>query len=238
MTAARASIGMLVFDGMTHLDFGAPFDVFSRMPDTTVHVLSPRGRDVVTDLGQTVPAPFAMADAPPLDVLFVGGGPGVNALMEDDAVLAWLVERAPQASWITSVCTGALVLGAAGLLQGYRAATHWAARDILRTFGAEPSTERVCIDRDRATGGGVTAGLDFALVLAARWHGEDRARGMQLGMEYDPAPPFPGGTPESSPPAVVDRVRGAMAPMTAARAAIAERVRARPGWPGRADRSA
>ena len=225
------SIGMLVFDGMTHLDFGAPFDVFSRMPDTTVHVFSPQGRDVVTDLRQRVPAPDAMAAAPPLDVLFVGGGPGVNALMEDDNVLAWLAERAPSARWITSVCTGALVLGAAGLLQGYRASTHWAARDILRTFGATPSTDRVCIDRDRATGGGVTAGLDFALALAAEWHGEDRARGMQLGMEYDPAPPFPGGSPETSPPAIVERVRGAMAPMTAVRAEIAARVRARPGWP-------
>jgi cyclohexyl-isocyanide hydratase len=232
VSAPPTAIGMLVFDGMTRLDFGAPFDVFARMPQTAVHVLSPAGRDVATDLGKRVHAPLAMADAPPLDVLFVGGGPGVDALMEDAAVLGWLAARAPDARWVTSVCTGALVLGAAGLLRGYRASTHWAAREILRTFGAEPSTERVCIDRDRATGGGVTAGLDFALRLAVAWHGEDRARGMQLGMEYDPAPPFPGGSPETSPPAVVERVRAAMAARTAERAAIAERVRARPGWPG------
>ena len=222
---------MLIFPGMTSLDFAAPLDVFARMPDTQVHVLAKDLSPVVTDIGFRETPTLAMAEAPPLDLLFVGGGPGVNALMEDAATIDFLVERAPAARWITSVCTGALVLGAAGLLKGYRAATHWAAMEVLRDFGAEPTAQRVVIDRNRITGGGVTAGLDFGLTVAAVLHGDRTAQSMQLAMEYAPEPPFDSGSPELAPPEVLTSIRAKLATVTAARRAIARRIVSRDGWP-------
>ena len=223
-------IGMLVFSGMTSLDFAGPLDVFARLPDTEVCVLAKSLDPVVTDIGLRELPSMRMADAPMLDLLFIGGGPGVNALMEDEETISFLTSRAPRAQYVTSVCTGALVLGAAGLLRGYKAATHWAAMDILRYFGAEPIPERVVIDRNRITGGGVTAGIDFALTIAALLHGPQQAQAMQLGMEYDPHPPFAGGSASTSAPALVAAMREGMSAGTQARIDIAKRVAGRKGW--------
>ena len=230
-TALPLAVGMIVFDGMTNMDFVGPHEVFARMPGATVHVLARTPEAVVTDLGLRVLPGGTLRDAPPLDLLFVGGGPGTTALMEDAEVVGFLRDRAPAARWITSVCTGALVLGAAGLLRGHRAATHWAAMEALVPFGAEPTHRRVVVDRNRVTGGGVTAGLDFGLVLADLLHGAEVAQGLQLGMEYDPEPPFSAGSPATAPAALVARLRGAMAPMNERRVEVARRVAAAPGWP-------
>ncbi len=219
-------IGMLVFAGMTQLDFAGPLEVLARMPGAQVHVLGKERAPVLTDIGQAVLPQLALAEAPVLDMLFVGGGPGATALMEDAQVLDFLRERAPAAQWITSVCTGALVLGAAGLLRGYRATTHWTALEVLALLGAEPVRERVVVDRNRITGGGVTAGIDFGLTVAAQLHGEAVAKGLQLGMEYDPRPPFDCGSPATAPAGLVTQVRERAASMTEARIAAATRIRA------------
>jgi cyclohexyl-isocyanide hydratase len=150
--------------------------------------------------------------------------------MEDEETIDFLVQRAPHARWITSVCTGALVLGAAGLLRGYKAATHWTAMEVLPYFGAEPVHRRVVVDRNRITGGGVTAGLDFALTVAAALHGDDHAQAMQLGMEYAPQPPFDTGSPATAPVELVQRVRMQVAKSTEARMAAAQRIALRQGW--------
>ena len=234
LSVGPLSVGMIIFDGMTNLDFVGPHEVFARMPGATVHVLAKAPDPVVTDLGLRVQPTGTLRDAPPLDLLFVGGGPGTTALMEDAEVIAFLRDRGPAARWVTSVCTGALVLGAAGLLRGHRAATHWAAMEALIPFGAEPTHRRVVVDGNRVTGGGVTAGLDFGLVIADLLHGAEVAQGLQLGMEYDPEPPFSAGSPRTAPAALVARLRGAMAPMNERRVGVARRVVAAPGWPGTA----
>ncbi|MGV3680104.1 MAG: DJ-1/PfpI family protein [Acidovorax sp.] len=230
MSAAAFQIGMVVFPGMTSLDFAGPLDVFARLPDTQVHVLAKDLAPVVTDIGFRELPSLRMADAPALDLLFIGGGPGVNALMEDDETLSFFAERAPRARYVTSVCTGALVLGAAGLLRGYRAATHWAAMEVLRHFEAIPVDQRVVVDRNRITGGGVTAGIDFGLTVAAELQGAGLAQAMQLGMEYAPEPPFSTGSPATAPADLVARVRERLSASTAARMAAAERVARRNGW--------
>jgi cyclohexyl-isocyanide hydratase len=230
MSAAAFQIGMVVFPGMTSLDFAGPLDVFARLPDTQVHVLAKDLAPVVTDIGFRELPSLRMADAPALDLLFIGGGPGVNALMEDDETLSFFAERAPRARYVTSVCTGALVLGAAGLLRGYRAATHWAAMEVLRHFEAIPVDQRVVVDRNRITGGGVTAGIDFGLTVAAELQGAGLAQAMQLGMEYAPEPPFSTGSPTTAPADLVARVRERLSASTAARMAAAERVARRNGW--------
>lgn len=219
-------IGMLVFPGMTQLDFAGPLEVLARMPGAQIHVLGKERAPVLTDIGQAVLPQLALAESPALDMLFVGGGPGATALMEDVHVLDFLREHAPAAQWITSVCTGALVLGAAGLLRGYRATTHWTAMEVLPLLGAEPVHERVVVDRNRITGGGVTAGIDFGLAVAAQLHGEAVAKGLQLGMEYDPRPPFDCGSPATAPAELVAQVRGRAASITEARLAAAARIRA------------
>jgi cyclohexyl-isocyanide hydratase len=220
-------IGMVIFPGMTALDFAAPLDVFARMPNARVHVVGKTMQPVKTDLGFFDSPTVTMRDAPRLDLLFIGGGPGVNVLMEDEETLEFFRSREPDAQWITSVCTGALVLGAAGLLRGYRAATHWAAMGILPLLGAVPIDERVVVHGNRITGGGVTAGLDFALTVVAQLHGDERAQTMQLAMEYDPQPPFPGGSPRSSPAPLVARVRELLGHVTQARLEAAQRARAK-----------
>ena len=217
-------IGMLIFPGMTNLDFAGPLEVLARMPGAVVHVLGKERAAVLTDIGQPVLPQLTFAEAPALDMLFVGGGPGATALMEDTDVLDFLRERAPVARWITSVCTGALVLGAAGLLRGYRATTHWTAMEVLPLLGAEPVHQRVVVDRNRITGGGVTAGIDFGLAVAALLHGEAVAKGLQLGMEYDPRPPFDCGSPGSAPADLVAQVRERAATLTEARLAAARRI--------------
>ena len=220
----RFTIGMLIFDGMTNSDFAAPADVFARVRSAQVHVIGKSTEPMTTDAQVRVVPSLALRDAPPLDLLFVPGGPGTTSLMEDAEVLDFLTSRAPRAQWITSVCTGALVLGAAGLLRGYRATTHWSAMEVLPLLGAEPVDERVVIDRNRITGGGVTAGIDFGLSVVSELFGMEMAQLIQLGQEYNPRPPFNAGSPRTAPPEVVQRYRTLTAKQTEDRMAAARRA--------------
>jgi cyclohexyl-isocyanide hydratase len=206
-------IGFLVFPDMTQLDFTGPYEVFARLPDSVVHVVGKAVGPVRTDRGLVLVSSVSCERCPQLDVVVVPGGPGQQALMADEAVLGFLREQATQARFVASVCTGALVLGAAGLLRGYRATTHWLSLPLLEMFGAIPVDERVVLDRNRVTGGGVTAGIDFGLRLAAILRGELVAQQIQLQMEYDPAPPFHSGSPATAPKAIVDAARRAAAPL-------------------------
>ena len=219
-------IGMLIFRDMTQLDFTGPYEVFAQMKDCEVKVIAKSREAVAAKGGLRFLPDTTLAGAPQLDILFVPGGPGVGALMEDREVLEFLRRHAGQAKYVTSVCTGALVLGAAGLLKGYRATTHWLSLDLLALFGASVAEERVVVDRNRITGGGVTAGIDFALVIAAQVLGEAAAKTIQLLIEYNPAPPFACGHPDTADAAIVDRLRKARAPMQAARLEAARRAAA------------
>jgi len=192
-----ATIGMLVFPGMTVLDLIGPQQFFAVAPGRTTQLLWKSKEPVVSDSGVPI-LPTATFDEAPaeLEVLFVPGGfQGTAATIGDPEVLDFVASRGERARYVASVCTGALVLGAAGLLQGYKATTHWAYRDLLPLVGAQPVEARVVEDGNRLTGGGVTSGIDFGLTLLARLAGEDYARGWQLGTEYDPQPPFDSGTP-------------------------------------------
>jgi len=226
-TPSAFRFGLLIFDDMTNLDFAGPADIFARVPGAETVVFAKSDQPVRTDSGGRVLPDCRLADAPPLDLVFVGGGPGTLALMEDEEVLSFLRDRAPRAQWVTSVCTGALVLGAAELLRGYRAATHWNAMEILPLLGAQPVAERVVVDRNRITGGGVTAGIDFGLTVVAQLFGASVAQMIQLGSEYDPAPPFDSGSPATAPPELVARFRQRMQPLTERRRATATRAAAR-----------
>jgi cyclohexyl-isocyanide hydratase len=209
MTGIR--IGLLLFPRMTQLDLTGPFEVFARVPGAEMLLLWKTLQPVEADSGLRMLPHATLRDCPPLDVVCVPGGPGVNALIQDDDVLAWLRDRAGRARYIGSVCTGSLVLGAAGLLRNRRATSHWASRDLLAAFGAIPSPGRVVRDGNLFTGGGVTAGIDFALTMVAELAGAAVAQEIQLQIEYAPAPPFDSGTPESAPAALLEaaRARGA-----------------------------
>jgi cyclohexyl-isocyanide hydratase len=213
-------IGMLMYPGMTHLDFTGPEQVLSRLPNATIHHVWKSTDVIVADSGLRFVPSTTLADCPDLNVLFVGGGAGQMALMADDEVLGFLRRQARDASWVTAVCTGALVLGAAGLLKGRRATTHWAFVDLLPLFGAIATEGRVVVDGNLVTGGGVTAGLDFAFALVERIGGADAAQAATLGLEYDPQPPFACGHPRRADPALVERVRAEL------RANVDERPRA------------
>jgi cyclohexyl-isocyanide hydratase len=208
-TWAQCQIGILLFPAMTQLDFTGPYEVFARLPDTAIHVVAKTAEPVRTERGLVFLPNVTCGACPPLDVLVVPGGPGQQHLMNDEAVLGFLREQAEYAKFVTSVCTGALVLGAAGLLRGYRATTHWLSLPLLPLFGAIPVDERVVVDRSRVTGGGVTAGIDFALRLAAILRGETVAREIQLQMEYRPDPPFDSGSPATAPREIVETIRNA-----------------------------
>jgi cyclohexyl-isocyanide hydratase len=198
---------MLLFPNLTQLDLTGPYEVFARMPDTVATLVAETRAPVRSERGLTITPDTTIAEAPQYDVLFVPGGIGVNAMMEHAPILEFLREQAVGARYITSVCTGALLLGAAGLLLGYRAATHWLAMDLLPILGAEPVHERVVIDRNRITGGGITAGIDFGLVVAAQLYGRHVAEQIQLMLEYDPAPPFTSGSPASADTERVEQAR-------------------------------
>lgn len=225
---AKFEIGMLVFDQMTQLDFAGPCDALARVKAARVNIIGKARGPVTTDSGVRIIAELAIDEAPQLDMIFVPGGFGTTPLLEDRAVLDFLARQAERAQWVTSVCTGALVLGASGLLRGYKAATHWATMDDLIPFGAEPVHQRVVIDRNRVTGGGVTAGIDFGLTLIARIWGEDQAKLIQLGQEYNPQPPFAAGSPEAAPD-VAARFRELTKDGSAARRAAVQRAAARLG---------
>jgi cyclohexyl-isocyanide hydratase len=195
---------LLVFPDMTQLDMTGPLQVFASVPDIEIHLVWKTLDPVPSDSVLLVTPTTTFDDCPQLDVLCVPGGYGTDALLADDDVLGFLRRQAPQARYVTSVCTGSLVLGAAGLLEGYRAATHWTAMDVLGLFGAIPTDQRVVIDRNRVTGGGVTAGIDFALTLLAEIYDRPTAEAVQLRMEYNPQPPFDAGSPRTAPVEVVE----------------------------------
>lgn len=199
-------VGLLLFPDLTQLDLTGPYEVFARMPEAQVHLVAERLEPVRSELGLTIQPTDTFASAPRLDVLCVPGGPGVSQALQSEATLAFLRREAQTARYVTAVCTGALVLGAAGLLKGYRATTHWMSLDLLPLVGAIPVRERIVIDRNRITGGGVTAGIDFALRVAAELCGQSVAEGIQLAIEYNPAPPFRAGSPQTAPADVLARV--------------------------------
>lgn len=213
-------IGLLLFPNLTQLDLTGPLQVFARMPGATVHLIWKRIEPVPSDTPLKLLPTVSFADCPQLDVICVPGGGGVDDLVGDDESLDFIQRQAASARYVTSVCTGALVLGAAGLLQGYRATTHWAAMQELAKFGAIPTPGRVCIDRNRVTGGGVTAGIDFGLRLVEILADRATAESIQLLIEYNPAPPFNAGSPESAPPEVLAMVKAKMAARTGRSEAI------------------
>lgn len=201
------NLGLLLFPGLTQLDLTGPFEVLHRIPGAKVHLVWKDLEPVTADSGLRLLPTMTLADCPALDVVMIPGGFGQIALMDDPVVLDWLRVQAKTATYMTAVCTGSLLLAGAGLLEGYQATTHWAFTEILADYGATHAKGRVVIDRDRITGGGVTAGIDFALVLAAQLAGEDVAKAIQLGLEYNPAPPFAAGHPDVADPALVAKVR-------------------------------
>src|SRR5258707_13225418 len=207
-------IGSLLFEGIDQIDLTGPFEVLSRIPNATYRIYA-RTSDPVRDLkGLRLMPDAALADAPPLDILHVPGGFGQEALMDDTEVLGWIRQQAAGACSIFSVCTGALLCGAAGLLKGRRATTHWASFHLLPFFGAIPVNERVVVDGAWVFAAGATAGIDGALRLAAELRGDAAAQAIQLHMVYAPEPPFGSGTPETAPTAILDQARGSVARIT------------------------
>jgi cyclohexyl-isocyanide hydratase len=220
-------IGLLIFPKLTQLDLTGPVQVFSSVPGAKLHLVWKRIEPVPSDSVLTLTPTTTFADCPPCDVICVPGGAGTDDMVNDEEVLAFLRQQADGAKYITSVCTGSLVLGAAGLLKGYRAATHWSARDHLAALGAIVSNERVCVDRNRITGGGVTAGIDFALTLISHLVDRKTAEAIQLRLEYNPAPPFNAGSPETAPSDVLALVNERVASSKSRRAEAVARAAAR-----------
>jgi cyclohexyl-isocyanide hydratase len=219
----RTRIQMLVYPGMTLQDLVGPLQVWAAWPGAEIQFAWKSAGPVPTDSGLPIVATTSFADAwAAPDILFAPGGllPTFE-LLEDAVVIEFLRTRGAQAKWVTSVCTGAVLLGAAGLLRGYKAATHWFARDSLALFGATPSNERWVIDRNRATGGGVTAGIDFGLAVLAQLAGPELARVVQLALEYSPRPPFRSGTPEEAEPQTLATLRAMWG------GAVGERIQSR-----------
>ncbi len=202
-------IGFVPYPNMTQLDMTGPVQVLGRMPGAKLHFVWKDMDPVFDDLGLGFSPTATFADCPDLDMICVPGGYGCAAMMRDETVLDWLRAQAKTARYVTSVCTGSLILAAAGLLTGRRAACHWAWRDQLGLFGAIPVAERVVEDGRFITGGGVTAGIDFGFRILEKLHGRDLAESVQLGLEYDPAP-LGGGTPETARPDIVKRTMAAM----------------------------
>lgn len=222
LLARPRTIALLAYPGMFPLDLVGPHAVLSGLMQATVHIVG-ASRDPIAANGLTIVPDTTLADCPAaLDVLFVpGGGEGTLAAMRDTVLIEFLRDRASRAEWVTSVCTGSLVLAAAGLLRGYRATTHWVAHEVLTAFGATPVQARVVEDRNRITAAGVSAGLDFGLALAARLAGVPFAQGLQLNIEYDPAPPFDAGSPAKAPAAMTASLREMYAPLVEAMRAVA-----------------
>ena len=198
MTAENCNIVFVLFPNVTQLDFTGPLQVLSRLPGASVHLAAKTMAPVATDAVLALPPTVTFDDCPPADIICVPGGFGVDDAMKDAVLIDFVKRQGAQAKYVTSVCTGAFVLGAAGLLKGKRATTHWAYHDALKKVGAEPVKARVVRDGNLFTGGGVTAGIDFAFTLAADIAGEEFAKGLQLGLEYDPAPPFAAGAPDKA----------------------------------------
>lgn len=200
-------VAFLLFPNVTQLDLTGPAQILSQLGNVTIDLVAKTLDPVPTDAGFALVPTACFADATQPDILCIPGGFGVNDAIDDAEALGWVRRMANGAQWVTSVCTGSLLLGAAGLLHGYRATCHWAQHHHLAAFGAIPIHERVVFDRNRVTGGGVTAGIDFALALTAAIRGEAHARLVQLSFEYDPAPPFDSGSPSRADAATMEHFR-------------------------------
>ena len=223
----RIRIGLLLFPDLTQLDLTGPYEVFTKFPNADVHLLWKTLDPVTAGGGMRLLPTTTFAECPQLDLVCVPGGAGMNALLNDEETLDFVRRQASGARYVTSVCTGSLVLGAAGLLKGRRATTHWMSLPMLAAFGCEPVAERVVVDGNVITGGGVTAGIDFALTVAGEWFGADTARRIQLGIEYDPHPPYGAGAPERADASLVAAVREAAAVRQGEREVAVEKAAAR-----------
>jgi cyclohexyl-isocyanide hydratase len=200
--------GFVIFNNITQLDFTGPLQVLHRLPNSQVHIIAATLEPVMSDCGLALVPTITFADCPQLDLICIPGGFGVEAAMADAAVIEFVRNQASQAQYVTSVCTGAFILGTAGLLQGKKATTHWAYHPMLASVGAIPTQGRVVRDGNVFTGGGVTAGIDFALTIVSEIAGAQVAQGIQLSIEYDPSPPFDSGTPNKAPGDILARFAG------------------------------
>jgi cyclohexyl-isocyanide hydratase len=217
-------IAFLVYPGMAALDLAGPYEVLQKLPGGRLHLVAKTTEPVVCDSGMKISPSATFAEVPRAQVLCVPGGGGQIDFMEDQPTLDWIRTVAADARWVTSVCTGSFLLGAAGLLRGYRATSHWASLPVLAAYGATVVEERVVVDRNRITAAGVTAGIDLALHVAARLASPTVAEAIQLALEYDPQPPFQSGHPRSASPALVEVVRARYADRVARREAQARRL--------------
>jgi cyclohexyl-isocyanide hydratase len=222
-------IGAIVFPGMDQIDFTGPFEVLSRIPDSTFHVLWKETIPIRDLKGLILTPEKTFSEAPQLNLLLVPGGFGQEALMDDEVVLKFIQQQAERATYIFSVCTGALICGAAGLLRGVRATTHWSAFHLLEYFGAIPVNSRVVIDGSHVSAAGVTAGIDGALTVASLLRNERIAQQIQLSLEYAPKPPFNSGTPQTAPPEVLEAAQASVRRITEARLVTARRIASRLG---------
>ncbi|MDL2402575.1 DJ-1/PfpI family protein [Rhizobium mayense] len=218
--------GLLVFPGIQQLDLTAPYEIFASTEGAEVHLVWKDTQPIISATKLALQPTVTFDDCPQLDVICVPGGGGINALLEDEIVLSFIRSRAARARFITSVCTGSLVLGAAGLLKGKKATTHWNAHDFLASFGAIPTAGRIVQDGNLITAGGVTAGVDFGLAVVAALLGQEEAETVQLSLEYAPAPPFHSGTPEEATADVLARTKRHLAGSRMAREAIIARLTA------------
>ena len=217
-------IGMLVFPNITATDYVAPADLLVRIPGASLDLVWKHTNSIRTELGWEFRATVAMEDALQYDMIVVPGGPGIAALFEDSETVDFLAHQGKNARWVVGICTGPLLLGVAGLLDGYTATCHWASHELLSLVGATPRDARVVVDRNRITGAGVTSGIDCALRAIALATNEDTAQGIQLFAEYDPQPPFDSGSPEKAPAHIVEAARKGVASLVAERRAILERI--------------
>lgn len=225
--SSSPTFGLLVFPRITQLDMTGPLQVFSSLPGAQVHLVWKSLAPVESDTVLSITPTTTFAQCPQLDVICVPGGYGTDALMGDAEVLDFLRKQAEGATFVTSVCTGSLVLAAAGLLKGRKAATHWSAIDVLPVFGVTASRERVCVDGNRITGGGITAGIDLGLTVVSELVDRRTAEAIQLRMEYNPAPPFDAGSPETAPAEVLAMLQDRMGPAKERRLALARAAAAR-----------
>lgn len=221
----RVRIGFVLFPNLTQLDFTGPLQVLHRVPNATTLLVAKTLDPVPSDCGLSLVPTAAFADCPALDLLCVPGGFGVQEALADSETLDFVRHQGLHAKYVTSVCTGAFLLGAAGLLEGKRATTHWAYHHLLPLVGATPVQSRVVREGHTITGGGVTAGIDFALTVAAELAGDEVARTIQLSLEYDPSPPFASGSPSIAAPSTVEALRARYAPRLETFTAALERVR-------------
>ncbi|SKC77383.1 DJ-1/PfpI family protein [Ohtaekwangia koreensis] len=220
----KYKIGMLLFPDLTIQDFVGPYDVFIRATCFEVYIVAETTSLLHAEGGLTVKADYSFEDCPPLDILFVPGGRGITPLLINKVYHTFLQQQAVHAKYITSVCTGSLLLAAAGLLQNFKATTHWRSLELLSMLGVDAVAERVVVDRNRITGGGITAGIDFALTLTALIGGEEMAKTIQLMLEYNPAPPFDSGSPGNAEPHIFQKAQDASRPLFESRLKIIQQI--------------